>query len=665
MWQQSAEQGRFLRAWYSAPLDEFVGEGREAIFGKLARHSEFDVQRTQGDAWHDQIEILQSALTGLKGRILLEFSIPRMGRRVDAIVLTGAVVFVIEFKVGAERHDRAAIEQVWDYALDLKNFHAASHRLPIVPVLVSTAAPNQPFQLRSAPDGVHQPVLVGSQGLRQILNAALAGIDAGAIDVHAWEHSAYLPTPTIVEAARALYGQHRVHEIMRTGADRFGREVTSGRIEQLIDQARERNRKLICFVTGVPGAGKTLIGLDAATRRQRPQSTANSIFLSGNGPLVDVLREALALDQVERSAALGKPTRKSDARRSVRAFIQNVHHFRDASLREAGPPAERIAIFDEAQRAWTQKKTAEFMKRRKDVHNFAQSEPEFLISCMDRFPDWAVIVCLVGGGQEINTGEAGIDAWLEALRRRFPHWELHVSPHLYDREYQRTDELARALQGPNCVLEEALHLAVSMRSFRAEHLSHFVKAMLDKEVDVAREQLGLIAARYPICITRNLAAAQDWVRTQARGSERFGLVCSSKALRLKPHAIDVRHNINPVHWFLNDRDDTRSSFYLEDAATEFQVQGLELDWACVTWDADLRATAGGWRFHDFKGKRWENVKQPDRQRFLLNAYRVLLTRARQGMAIVVPPGDSRDHTRNPVWYDATYEYLRDLGLQEL
>ncbi|MCC7510599.1 MAG: DUF2075 domain-containing protein [Planctomycetes bacterium] len=663
---QPADDRDFVpRAWYSASLADFVVARSEAIFGELARHSEFAVERTQGDAWQGQIEMLQSALAGLNGRVLLEFNIPRMGRRVDAVVLVGAAVFAIEFKVGAERHDSAAIEQVWDYALDLKNFHAASHEVSIVPILVATDAVSVPAEFRTAPDGVYEPLLVGSNGLRELLERLLKTIKGSAIDDRAWEHAPYLPTPTIIEAARALYARHSVDAIARSDADAQNLAVTSGRIEHLIEDARNSHRKLICFVTGVPGAGKTLVGLNVATRRQDTRDKTNAVFLSGNGPLVAVLREALARDEVAQQIRAGVKGHKGKARSGVKAFIQNVHHFRDDLLAGDTAPTEHVTVFDEAQRAWTQQQTANFMKRRKNKANFAHSEPEFLIAGMDRHPDWAVIVCLVGGGQEINTGEAGIDAWLEALRLKFPHWQMHVSPHLSDSEYTGSGELARAMQSVNWVSDSDLHLAVSMRSFRAEHVSHFVKALLDQDLPAAREHLASIAAKYPIRITRDLQAGKDWVRSQARGSERFGLVCSSKALRLKPHAIDVRHNINPVYWFLNDRDDTRSSFYLEDAATEFQVQGLELDWACVTWDADLRATAGGWNYHDFKGSRWERVKKQDRQRYLLNAYRVLLTRARQGMAIVVPAGDSRDHTRNPAWYDGTYEYLRALGLKEL
>jgi hypothetical protein len=346
---------------------------------------------------------------------------------------------------------------------------------------------------------------------------------------------------------------------------------------------------------------------------------------------------------------------------SVKAFIQNVHHFRDEALIDSGPPIEHVVIFDEAQRAWNLKQTATFMLRKKRVAGFADSEPEFLVSYMDRRKDWAVIVCLVGGGQEINTGEAGIDAWLDAVNRRFPDWEMFISSRLTDSEYAAGRVLEIVRERPRTHFDDSLHLAVSMRSFRAENVSAFVKALLDCDEAEAKKAYAELAPRYPIAITRDLNAAKRWIRERARGTERYGLVASSKAMRLKPHAIDIRVSVDPVHYFLNDRDDTRSSYYLEDAATEFQVQGLELDWVCVNWDADFRFNGSDWNYHDFRGNRWCNIANPDNRAYLRNAYRVLLTRARQGMIVFVPPGDTRDPTRSSAFYDSTFEYLKQLG----
>jgi hypothetical protein len=654
------------RAWYGASIAEFLQTRSDTIVGRLTENSDFAVLPAQKDAWFAEIDLLQAHLVGLTGSLFLEFNIPRMGRRIDAVLLIGPLAFVIEFKMGESSFDHAGIDQVWDYALDLKNFHEASHAVSIVPILIATgAASSASLVLHADEDQVYQPVLARCADLREVIEMALRDIAGDAIDQKRWALAPYHPTPTIVEAARSLYAQHSVEAIARHDAGALNLRVTSGRIEELVEEARAKNHKLICFVTGVPGAGKTLVGLNVATRRRDIDQPTHAVFLSGNGPLVAVLREALIRDEVARQKDLGIRVRKGKVGESVKAFIQNVHHFRDDVLVDAGPPAEHVTIFDEAQRAWNLRQTANFMRRKKNRLGFSQSEPEFLISSMDRHTDWAVIICLVGGGQEINIGEAGIDAWLEAVRSGFPHWHMHISSKLTDSEYAAGKVLEAVHHRQNTQFEDCLHLAVSMRSFRAENVSAFVKALLDCERQQARQIFTQLANRYPIAVTRDLNEAKRWVRARARGTERFGLIASSKAQRLKPHAIDIRVEVNPVHWFLNGKEDTRSSYYLEDAATEFQVQGLELDWTCVTWDGDLRSTDSGWSFHDFRGSRWCNIANPDNRRYLRNAYRVLLTRARQGMVIFVPPGDPGDPTRSPEFYDSTFCYLRELGIPSL
>lgn len=650
------------RAWYDATINDFLTAKDETVLGRLVARAEFDVTQDQRSAWLAQIQILKNQLVGLTGWVFFEFNIPRMGRRADVILVIGPVIFVLEFKVGECVMEHAAIEQVWDYALDLKNFHQASHNAAIVPLLVATEWPQEDFHFQVDNDQVFRPVQVSPQRLRAAIDDGLGSVTGPAIDAQKWARASYLPTPTIIEAARALYAQHSVQDIARSDASAQNLHVTSGRIEELVDEARTKKQKYLCLVTGVPGAGKTLVGLNVATRKREAVAPTYAVFLSGNGPLVTVLREALTRDELLRRRLQGETIRKGKIRESVKAFIQPVHHFRDDGLTNSAPPAEHIVIFDEAQRAWNCRQTANFMKRRKNQHNFALSEPEFLLSCMDRHQDWAVLVGLVGGGQEINTGEAGIKEWLNAARNRFSHWKVFLSPRLTDSEYAAGQALELIRHARNTHLDEALHLAVSMRSFRTEKVSALVKALLDSEKPQARRLFEEIASRYPIVLTRNLEAAKAWVRSQARGSERYGLVASSRAMRLKPHAIDIRVAIDPVHYFLNGRDDTRSSYYLEDAATEFQVQGLELDWVCVTWDADFRFNGAGWNYHDFRGDQWCNIKNTSNQLYLRNAYRVLLTRARQGMVIFIPPGDNNDPTRSPAFYDSTFDYLKDVGI---
>lgn len=461
----------------------------------------------------------------------------------------------------------------------------------------------------------------------------------------------------------ALYNGHNVAEISRSDAGAINLSETSVAIREIIFKSKEKKEKAICFVTGVPGAGKTLVGLDIATKHLNKENDLNSVFLSGNGPLVAILREALTRDKYQREKDVGNKVRKGEIMSEVKLFIQNVHNFRDESLKDDRPPFEHVAIFDEAQRAWNHTQTANFMLRKKSTPNFNKSEPEFLISCLDRHEDWAVIVCLVGGGQEINTGEAGISEWIESLNRSFPEWRVYVSDRLTDSEYAAGKALEILRTHKYVSINPALHLSVSLRSFRAEHVSLLIKNLLDLNIEEAKKNYEAIKDKYPVVLTRSITAAKQWLKEKARGTERYGIVVSSQAIRLKPHAIDVKSPMDPIHWFLDGKEDIRSSYYLEDVATEFQVQGLELDWACVTWDADFRYTADGWKSFSFVGSKWNKINKEERQLYLKNAYRVLLTRARQGMVIVVPNGDIGDPTRKTEYYDRTFDYLKSIGFK--
>jgi len=658
------------RAFYSASISEFVKSEVNLILGSLLEKSGFSVETTQRDAWKSQVLILQSKLASYKdrGSIFFEFVVPRLGKRIDVLVLIDHVVFVIEFKVGESTFNRSAVDQVWDYALDLKNFHETSHQCVIAPILLITGSSTNSIATAATShhnDGVLLPINTTPDDLVSTIETVLVLSDGKKIDSVAWVNGRYKPTPTIIEAASALYGSHSVADLSRSDAGEKNLAQTSVAISNLITRAKKENIKAICFVTGVPGAGKTLVGLDVATKHMDTASDLHSVYLSGNGPLVAILREALTRDEVARKKLAGIRLRKGEAGKSVEAFIQNVHHFRDAYLVDSRPPVDHVVIFDEAQRAWNLEKTSQFMAQKKGRSDFNRSEPDFLVSCLDRHDDWAVVVCLVGGGQEINTGEAGIGEWLRAIHSHYPNWEVHISPQLQDSEYAAGQPLQLIQHRDKVYYNNDLHLSVSMRSFRAEHVSTLVKNLLDRDLVKAREALSSVRQRYPIVITRNLDAAKDWLRLMARGSERFGMVVSSQALRLKPHAIDVKSPMDPIHWFLDDKSDVRSSYYLEDVATEFHVQGLELDWACVVWDADLRYEEDSWDCRSFVGSKWQRIRLEHRKTYLKNAYRVLLTRARQGMVIVVPPGDTEDPTRDPAFYDPIYSYLKFVGFEEI
>ena len=653
-----------MREYYSDSIDNFLKSSTETILGILVSNNDYSLIHTQRGAWVSEIEILRNVLPPYHGSIYFEYSIPRMGRRIDVVLLIGAVIFVLEFKNGESEFNASAIDQVWDYSLDLKNFHESSHEQYIASILIATEAKHTDPIIAFTPqnDKLLFPIKSNVASLGSVIQNVLNVADGENIDRTKWESGRYCPTPTIIEAAMALYNNHSVAEISRNDASAINLSKTSGAIADIIRTSRERSHKSLCFVTGVPGSGKTLVGLNIATKHIDKSDDLYSVFLSGNGPLVAILREALARDKVRRVKEAGERIKKGEVMSEVKMFVQNIHHFRDDCLLDLRrPPIEHVAIFDEAQRAWTLEQTSSFMRRKKNNPNFEQSEPEFLISCLDRHADWAVIVCLIGGGQEINTGEAGIVEWIDSLNRAFPDWHIYISSRLTDSEYSAEYVLEGLKTRQHVSYQEALHLAVSMRSFRAENVSLLVKQLLDLEVHAARQTQEKLKNKYPIVITRDLKSAKQWLKNQARGSERYGLVASSQAERLKPLAIDVKSSMDPIHWFLDGKDDVRSSYYLEDAATEFHIQGLELDWVCVTWDADFRYSPKGWGHYSFCGDRWNSIKKEERKQYLKNAYRVLLTRARQGMVIVVPHGNTDDHTRNPSFYDSTFDYLNQIG----
>ena len=656
-----------LNYYYSDKISDFIKKTSETIIGEISVNGRLGHIDTELRAWERQIEILKNTLAGYEGDLFFEFSIPRMGKRVDCLLIIRNIVFILEFKIFEKEFKNKDLEQVWDYALDLKNFHYPSHQALLIPILSATEAKSAPLAIISSNqhDNLINPLKANANDLNKLLEHVLTSLQSEKnINSQEYVLGSYSPTPTIIEAAINLYNNHNVDEITRNDADATNLNITTNYISETIEYAKNNSKKVICFVTGVPGAGKTLVGLKVATEHLDKEKGNTSVFLSGNKPLVDILQEALARDKIIQEKNNGNKITKSQARDEIKAFIQIIHHYRDEYLRDKRAPYDHVAIFDEAQRAWNKKQTVDFMERKKGIRNFEYSEPEFLISCLDRHKDWAAIVCLVGGGQEINTGEGGITEWLEAIRNSFPHWETRISLNLSDKEYAAQEAISQLQQKGNVLFDKNLHLAVSMRSFRTEHLSRFIKELLDINQNV-KETLKQLKNKYPIVLTRDIQKAKEWMKKQARGSERYGIVASSKAYRLKPLAIDVKTNINHINWFLEDKDDIRSSFFLEDAATEFHIQGLELDWVCVLWDADLRFSQEGWNTFSFGGNKWKTIHKKDNEKYLINAYRVLLTRARQGMVIVVPEGNKSDKTRTPSFYNSTYNYLKNIGIDIL
>lgn len=684
------------RYYYSDTISDFLGRNVNEIIGSLTLSSVHDINEETSKSWVEEIETLKDALkpyTGM-GSVYFEYNIPRMGRRTDVIAVIDGIVFILEYKTANQKFTRDAMIQVWDYVLDLKNFQEGSLNRTLIPILIAPTEKdkNCRLELNHFEDNVYEPLMTNAHRLQECIEKVFAKIphlpNTSSQD-DKWAKSGYEPTPTIIEAAVALYEENTVEDITKHGGDI---DKASAELTNIIEYCRKNKRKAICFITGVPGAGKTLIGLNTAIDQFNRGEKA--VYLSGNFPLVEVLQEALTRDYVKRDKIRAKQKgrkacTKEEAKSKVKAFIQMIHHYRDLYLEgtevrdneivpiegyfqshtnKAYIPAEHVAIFDEAQRAWTGDELKRFMREKKGIQNFPYSEPEYLISCMDRQTDWGLVVCLMGNGQAINKGEAGLTEWIESVNRRYKDWDVYMSDYLIKSGDVTAQELTLIKQ--QLIPKEDLHLKMSMRSFRSEKVSIFVNQLLALQKEEAKATLQELG-NYPIVLTRSLDEAKKWLKSHARGSERMGLLASSKAERLKAISINVRYQPDFVHWFLEDDTDIRSSNALEDTLTEFKVQGLEIDWACVAWDADLRLSKDHTSWQHFQlrsGTNWQNILKLINREYQINAYRVLLTRARQGMVIVVPEGDNGvppDVTRNPEWYDAIYNYLKEIGIQEI
>jgi DUF2075 family protein len=655
-----------LRAYYSDDISDFVKSDSNTILGKLTQKHSHALEDLQKNAWVKQIEILKNQLDVFKnGHLFFEFAIPRMGKRVDNVLIINDLIFVLEFKIGDISYQKHGIEQVMDYALDLKNFHEGSHKAKLIPILISTRAPAKQNILMRYQDSLFAPLFANENNLSEIISLCLESSSDELIDPTNWEHSIYKPTPTIIEAAQALYRGHNVQEISRSDSGTINLSRTTDCINEIIEYSKANHKKSICFVTGVPGAGKTLAGLNIANERMKADEDEHAVFLSGNGPLVSVLREALIRDEVLMSKQKNEPLTKKEASIKACAFIQNIHHFRDDNLISEKAPVEKVVVFDEAQRAWTKEQASSFMKRKKGKDDFDMSEPEFLIDVMNRHEDWCTIICLIGGGQEINTGEAGLQEWIEALKNHFSDWKIYYSSLITENANYISNENSKVWLNENGNEINNLHLSVSVRSFRSEKLSDFMHNLLELNTDEAKKLYSEIRDDYPLFITRDFNRAKQWLIEKSRGSERFGLVASSGAKRLRPYGIDVKNEISVEYWFLNDKDDVRSSYFLEDIATEFDIQGLEIDWACMVWGENFYFDENRWNYQSFKGTKFQNINSVMDRNYLKNSYRVLLTRARQGMIIYIPQGDMRDITRDAKYYDGTYNYFQNIGIEEI
>ncbi len=786
-----------VKAWYSGTIEKFLKEstgpvGSSTVFAQLNDNSKnFSVVPEQRDVWKEEIELLRKTFSGwdINGRIYFEYEFPRIGRRADVVILAAGCLLCLEFKgdEGGEipkTYTSLDKDQALDYALDFADFNSESHKCPIVPLLVVTKAPARNDPIEVLEGGVHKIVCTNGDGLKgavqKVLNEVKGGERIPEEKYDAWEDATYEPTPTIVQAAERLFENNKVEDITRSGAD-VSKSISE--VEKIISWAEKNKKKVVCFVTGQPGAGKTLVGLKLATSSKVVAAEdggdgtrlANRVFLSGNYPLVHVLQQALVRDFVQRvqecedslnadngnhemskeqEALLSVCKLRDDVKtkgkrnpikihrivedtqeeqRRTRfskkglteifdSKIQLVSRFRaEYSSADVVAPNEHVFIFDEAQRAWDAKQIARKDKNKESCEfqiKRCMSEPEALLRYLSlprkQEEDWCVAVALVGHGQDISHGEQGIEQWYKTLSMKeagtgdfvFKGWDICcaktgiVETDALKEMFEVHKGYVNNVPGVNY---EMLHLKTTMRSYHAPKLSDFVDALIEGKgrLNEAKALLAELQAKNPatgnesffLRITRDLEQAKKWLIAHGYGSmRRYGLLVSSKGVRLRRYGFHaIGNGFDEVAWFLDPKNTVNSSYAMEIAASEFKVQGLEIDFSAVGWDGDYwyDEKSGKFRCRNFfvSKNQWceltdedieqdagedestsdEPVSKDDRIRHLINAYRVILTRARQGMIIYVPTGEESEESN--LWkgnYDSTYMYLRDeVGIPEL
>ncbi len=665
-----------MAAYYRRSVDEFLQASPSEVIGELtkgnARFGFAEVEREQIEAWEEELTVLKRQLAdlcdnapqALRWGLLLEFPIPRRQQRIDAVLLAGGLIFVLEFKSRIAGSTWSAGRQAEDYALDLAYFHAPSHDRIITPVVVATGLRH--LAGRDVGGNVRSLGTTSPEQLSSFLLAAFRserGDEQGQINVQDWDEGMYAPVPTVIEAAMALYAGMSVREIARSHAGQDNLAALTDFLLEAITRAQKKREKIICFITGIPGAGKTLAGLNLVHNPEiHGSGRPASVFMSGNGPLVDILREALAIDCAQRTGAT-----RTSARSEVRTFVQNIHHFVKDNLDrpDTQQAYEHAIVFDEAQRAWNSEQNRKKYKSRSPVWHI--SEPEMVLKIMDRHQDWAAVIALVGGGQEIHDGEAGLGEWGKALSK-YPHWKVLVSPEALKggESVGGTSLFVGEWQAAGVREERTLHLDVCIRSHQATELATWVNCVLRGDAASAA-QLSTKFDRFPVVLSRDLRQTKAWLLERARGQRRCGLIASSGAVRLRAYGFEtsmaIREAYSYPHWFLAPRGDVRSSYQLEVVATEFEIQGLELDVAGLCWGGDFvwDTASNRWQPLQFSGNRWKDVNETRVTR-IHNKYRVLMTRAREGLVIWVPEGDSEDPTREASVMNDTAEYLTRCGV---
>ncbi|MGE0434331.1 MAG: DNA/RNA helicase domain-containing protein [Planctomycetota bacterium] len=598
--------------------------------------------------------------------VVLEFGLPRLAKRLDLIVVAPACAVVAELKGGSADNVDSGFAQAEEYAFCLRHFHHASHGKRILPVVVSEV--DLPDRAARQWDGgvpdERRAQLISWSDFPAFVHAATRSTPGQpTISVENWVVSEYRAHPTILDAARTMFATHSVRELGLTGAGQEELEATTTALIEIVREARERKEHAVAFVTGVPGSGKTLVGL-SLVQRLRSELVDDAdiqkgcVFLTGNGPLAAILRGALMRDVSARRRREGGRGATAEDKDAVKAFIQEMHRFTHEYTtvgKESAPP-EHVLVFDEAQRAWTQEKCIAFSKQRKR-DTAAISEPATVLDVLSR-QTWAVLVCLVGPGQEIHDGEGGIGTWIDALGMN-SRWRV-AAPR----------ELGGRSAPPGWHANDQLHLRTSRRSLIGERLSEWVELVLaGDQVSARRVAHQLIQRDMPLGITRSLSGMRTRLRTECLQSHRPALLGSSGALRLRaigvePPAFQYTKNVvDVVDWMLKEPEDFRSSHRLEVAMSEFETQGLEVDHAGILWGGDLVWESEGWGAWKLKGPSWKRVPEPGAD-LVRNKYRVLMTRSRLSLFILVPAADPSDPSQRHSAMESTLGFLVGCGLPE-
>lgn len=625
---------------WESTFDEFEREQPRVIRGRL---QEFlpDADVSQVRAWDDSIPKLQTEVREVVASdpaasthtAVLEYELPLDSRRPDVVLLVQGAVVVLELK-GEVAPSQADIDQAAAYARDLRCYHRACAGREVHAIVTPTRARGY-VGVRS---GVH---VAGPDALDGLVQKLQAPWPSDAVSAGAFlAEDAYCPLPTLVQAARELFDSGTVRRVHRAAA---ATDPAAEEVSRIVHQAAQTRTRRLVLVTGVPGAGKTLVGLravhahfldDLAVDRADGKPTAPAVFLSGNGPLVEVLQYEL------RSAGGGGKT-----------FVRSVRDYvRQYSRKRSLVPPEHVLVFDEAQRAWDAQHLARKHKREPD-----KSEPEHFVEFAMRIPEWCTVIGLIGGGQEIHAGEeGGLVQWRHAIERcdHPAHWTVHGP------------ESAAAVFADSPAAFEAnpaLNLDTEIRYHLASDVHEFVRTLLeDGDTACCRElATALESAGFHLRMTRDLEVARNYLRDRYREhpTARFGLLASSRDKDLAafgvPNDFQSTKVIRHGPWYSDGEESPQSCRHLTDAITEFGAQGLELDAVLLAWGTDFRRYGGQW--DDSKARRYRDpVQSPFQLR--LNSYRVLLTRGRDAVVVFVPEIDEMQETA---------EYLCSSGFEIL